>query len=202
MINITSKKEIIIPFDEIGDDKWKENTKLIIKGLADNWNQELPIPISHKEILELENRIGTSLPKSLSIFHQAFGPANIGEELLSCSQIDKLKNLWPGINEKSEYFTDAECKLLPNLIAFSDVLGSGDMFCFHSETKDIYFFDHSDAPYFSKFFNDASDYIRGCLIQAQTDLFDIDTGQDAVEEWCEEILKELYGTSLVLKWLY
>lgn len=202
MINITSKEEIIIPFDVVGDDKWMENTKLIIEEFADNWSRELKTPVSQTEIVALENRIGTTLPKSLSLFYQVFGAADIGEELLNCSQIDKLNNFWQGINEYSTYFTNAENKLLPYLIAFSDSLGSGDIFCFHSETKAVYFFDHSEAPFISKLFDDVSSYIKGCLILAQTDLFAIETGQEAVEQWCEEILEALYGTPVIRKWLY
>ena len=47
-----------------------------------------------------------------------------------------------------------------------------------------------------------NDYIKGCLISCQTDFFNQETTQEKVAEWCEEILVEMYGESVVKKWRY
>jgi len=202
MIDIKSKEEIIIPFEKIGEGNWTEKTQLIITDLADNWGDDLKSPISDEQIKELENRLNTTLPDSLSLFYKQFGIAGIGEELISLDEIGWLKDIWKDEPQYGPDFSEEDKKHLPFLISFSDYLGNGNLFCFHSETKEVYYFDHDSTPYLTKLFDDVSDYIKGCLVACQADLFNQEIGQEKVEEWCEEILNSLFGKEIVKKWRY
>ncbi len=202
MIDIKSKSDIIIPFEKIGEENWFDKTELIITEYADNWGEELSEPISIEAIFELEKRLETTLPDSLKLFYQKFGIANIGEQLQSFTEIGWIQDIWKDEPEYGPNFSNKDKKHLPFLISFSDYLGNGNMFCFHSETKEIYYYDHDTQPYITKLFDDASDYIKGCLISCQVDLFNQEIGQEKVEKWSEEILDEMFGVDVVEKWKY
>lgn len=101
----------------------------------------------------------------------------------------------------SRTFTEEDKIYFPFLISFSDYLGNGNMFCFHSETKEIYYFDHDNMPYLTKMFNTVDEYLKGCLIFAQADLFG-EAEQEDVEEWTEEIVSEIISKETIEKWRY
>ena len=202
MIDIKTKSDIIIPFERIGDSNWMTKTKLIIDEVAENWNEEPKKPILVNEITELEDRLKTTLPENLKLFYLNFGIAGIGEELQEFEEIDWLKNIWEDAPQYEPDFTKEDQKVLPFLISFSNYLGNGNVFCFHSKTKEIYYFDHDTQPYLTKLFDDVSDYIKGCLISCQSDLFNQDIDQDKVDDWCEEILDQLFDSEIVRKWKY
>jgi hypothetical protein len=201
MLEIDKKEDIIIPFDKIGDDNWEVTTGLIIQSIADNWNDELKEPIPIEEIEKLENRLGTSLPNSLKTFYQKFGLAKIGEQLQDLNEIDWIKNIWAEQPQYGPDFTGEDKIHLPFLVSFSDYLGNGNMFCFHSETKEIYYYDHDNRPYLTKMFDTVDEYLKGCLIFVQSDLFG-EADQEDVEEWTEEIVSDIIGEETVQKWRY
>lgn len=201
MLEINKKEDIIIPFDKIGEDNWESKTHLIIQSIAENWDDELKEPISIEEIQELENRLGTTLPNSLKIFYQKFGLADIGEQLQDLKEIGWIKNIWAEQPQYGPDFTEEAKIYFPFLISFSDYLGNGNMFCFHSETKEIYYFDHDNTPYLTKMFNTVDEYLKGCLIFAQADLFG-EAEQEDVEEWTEEIVSEIISKETIEKWRY
>lgn len=201
MIQINKKSDIIIPFNKIGENNWTIHTGKIINSLAENWNDNLAKPIQEEELVQLENRLSASLPNSLKLFYKTFGIANIGEELQTLDEIEWIKNIWTDENSYP-YYSEEDKKVIPHLITFSNYLGNGNMFCFHAKSYKIYYFDHDTQPYITKLFDCIDDYIKGCLIQAQIDLFGEDVEQNIVEEWVEEILIELYGLDTVKKWLY
>ncbi|MDO5652341.1 MAG: SMI1/KNR4 family protein [Moraxella sp.] len=201
MLKINKKEDVLTPFDKIGEDNWESKTKLIIQSIAENWNKELKEPISMEEIQELENRLGTTLPNSLKVFYQKFGLADIGEKLQDIEEIDWIKNIWAEEPQYGPDFTEEDETYLPFLISFSDYLGNGNMFCFHSETKEVYYFDHDNPPYLTKIFDTVDEYLKGCLIFAQSDLFG-DVAQEDVHEWTEEVVSEIIGTETVKKWRY
>lgn len=201
MLEINKREDIIIPFDKIGEGNWESKTQLIIQSIAENWNDELKEPISNEEILEVENRLGTTLPNSLKIFYQKFGLADIGEQLQDLKEIGWIKNIWAEQPQYGPDFTEEDKIHLPFLVSFSDYLGNGNMFCFHSKTKEIYYFDHDNKPYLTKLFNTVDEYLKGCLIFAQSDLFG-EVEQEDVEEWTEEIVSEIVGKETTKKWRY
>jgi len=201
MIEINKKKDIIIPFDKIGETNWETKTELIIQSIAENWNDELKDPILIDEIQKLENRLGTTLPDSLKTFYLKFGLADIGEQLQDLNEIGWIKDIWAENPEYGPDFTEADKLHLPFLVSFSDYLGNGNMFCFHSETKEIFYYDHESKPYLTKMFDTVDNYLKGCLIFAQSDLFG-EAEQEDVEEWAEEIVSKIIGKKTVKKWRY
>lgn len=201
MIDINKKEDILIPFEKIGENDWEKKSKLIIESLAENWSNKLKEPISLEEIEKLENRLGTTLPNGLKMFYNTFGIADIGEELQNFEDIIWIKELWGDNNPYGPEFTKEDNIVLPHLISFSDYLGNGNMFCFHSDTKEIYYYDHDTRPYLTKMFDHVDDYIKGCLIFAQTDLFG-EVGQEQVDKWTEEIAEDLFGKAIIRKWRY
>lgn len=200
-IEVNKKEDVIIPFNHIGDPQWEVNTRLIIESLAYNWSKSSAVSCTKQEIEELEKRLETTLPLSLKQFYLVFGVAGIGEELIELKEIEYLEEIWAPDPQYGPSFTEEDLAVLPYLIAFSDYLGNGNMFCFHKETKEIYYFDHDTRPYITKFFLDFEDYLKCCLILAQTDLFgDID--QNEVDRWTEDIVIDLIGKDIIQKWRY
>jgi len=202
MIEISKKEDIVIPFDKIGDENWDIKTGEIIESLADIWNDDLPEPKTDEEINSLEIKLGTKLPENLKLFYKTFGIAPIGEQLLDFNEIGWIKDIWAKAPEYGPDFTDEDKTVLPFLITFSDYLGNGNMFCFHCDTKEIYYYDHDDKPYLTKLFDTVDDYLKGCLICCQSDLLAEGTDQNDVREWAEEIVEQLYGEKIIRKWMY
>ncbi len=198
MIEILRKEDIVIPFNQIGDADWKINTQKIIEQIADNFGDDLKKPVSKEEILALETKLGTTLPENLKLFYQTFGIADIGEQLQDFTEVDWIKDIWADAPQYGPDFTDEDKALLPYLISFSDYLGNGNMFCFHSETKEIYYYDHDDKPYLTKMFDTVDDYLKGCLIFAQADFAE----NNEAENWAEEIVIQFLGEKTVKKWRY
>ena len=198
MIEINKKEDIVIPFNKIGDPDWTVNTKKIIESIADNYGDDVKAPISKEEILSLENKLGTSLPENLKLFYETFGIAEIGEQLQDFEEVDWIKDIWAAAPHYGPNFTEEDKKVLPYLISFSDYLGNGNMFCFHSETKEIYYYDHDTKPYLTKIFDTVDDYLKGCLIFAQNDFSE----NRAIDHWTEDIVSDLLGEKTVRKWRY
>ncbi|MCP2028300.1 hypothetical protein L1276_003470 [Flavobacterium sp. HSC-32F16] len=198
MIEIHKKDDILIPFTKIGDADWKINTQKIIEAIADNYGDDLKKPVSEEEVLALETKLGTSLPENLKLFYQTFGIADIGEQLQDFEEVDWIKDIWSDAPQYGPDFTEQDQQFLPYLISFSDYLGNGNMFCFHSETKEIYYYDHDDAPYLTKMFDLVDDYLKGCLIFAQNDFSE----NKEIDDWTEEIANDLFGKTTVRKWRY
>jgi hypothetical protein len=198
MIEINKKEDILIPFNKIGEPDWTINTKKIIESIADNYGDDLKTPISKEEILSLENKLGTSLPENLKLFYETFGIAEIGERLQDFEEVDWIKDIWAAAPHYGPDFTEEDKKVLPYLISFSDYLGNGNMFCFHSETKEIYYYDHDTKPYLTKIFDTVDDYLKGCLIFAQNDFSE----SREIDNWTEEIVSDLLGEKTVRKWRY
>ncbi len=198
MIEIKNKEDIIIPFDSIGNPGWEINTRKIIESVAENCGDALKAPVSTAEITVLEKKLGTNLPDNLKLFYQTFGIADIGEQLQDLKDIGWIKDIWADQPQYGPDFTDEDKNHLPFLVSFSDYLGNGNMFCFHSETKQIYYYDHDDKPYLTKFFDSVDDYLKGCLIFAQNDL----SINNNIDDWTEEIVSEIVGGDIVKKWRY
>lgn len=198
MIEIHKKEDILIPFNKIGDADWKINTQKIIEAIADNYGDDLKKPVSDEEILALETKLGTALPQTLKLFYQTFGIADIGEQLQDFEEVDWIKDIWSNAPQYGPDFTEQEKQVLPYLISFSDYLGNGNMFCFHSQTKEIYYYDHDDTPYLTKMFDTVDDYLKGCLIFAQNDFSE----NKDIDDWTEEIAADLFGKTTIRKWRY
>ena len=202
MFEINKKADLSIPFHSIGDDDWEIQTRNIIQSISDNWDTEIAVPCSALDIQQLELRLKVTLPESLKLFYQIFGIADIGEQLQNFEDIGLLYDIWAKAPEYAPDFSEADLEVLPSLITFSDYLGNGNMFCFHVNTHEIYYFDHDSKPYLSKMFDRVDDYLKGCLIFAQADLFGLNIEQEQVEQWAEDVAVHLFGQATVKKWRY
>lgn len=206
MINITKKSDIVIPFSKIGEKEWLEKTKLIATSLLECWgssyeNIEFDLK-SDEELDELEKSVGASLPYGLRIFYQTFGVADIGDKLQEFDLIGRLSDIWD-LNAKpytGPAFSAAELELFPRLVTFSEHPGTGNMFCFHDVSNEIYYLDHRKAPYITKLFDSVDEFFTACAIACQIDLFDLEVGQEKVEIWIKELLTEHYGDKVLDKW--
>lgn len=197
MFEITKKEDIIIPFEKVGDENWEKNTRFILT--ADG--EELPKAISDEEIQEVEQRLGAKLPDSLKLFYKTFGIADIGEELIDLDSISYLSEYWEEDNEYGPDFSEEDKEVLPYLVWFGDYLGNGNMFCFHTKTHEIYYFDHDTYPYLTKLFDDFSDYLKGCLIFTQLS-YTPDEKWEEFEPIFEEIVSDFFGEEIIEKWRY
>ena len=202
MIEITQKDDIVIPFVKIGNDGWEKKTRDIILSFADAWDKTLPEPKTDDEINSLERKLGVKLPEGLRLFYREFGIAPVGEQLMSFDEIGWIKDIWAEAPEYGPDFTDEDKAVLPFLVAFSGYLGNGNMFCFHQDTKEVYYFDHDDKPYLTRLFDTVDDYLKGCLILCQTDLSAQDIDRTEADRWAEETVGELYGPETLRKWRY
>ena len=202
MLTINKKEDIIIPFNNIGDPQWETNTRLILEAIAKRWNERMKKPISLQEISKLETRLGTSLPENLKLFYQTFGTANIGEQLQELNEIEWLKNILYNELRISRDFAEKEKEVLPYLVTFSNYLGNGNMFCFHCDTKEIYYFGHDGVPYIFKMLKTVDEYIQGCLIFAQSDLFGENINQEQAHTWTEELISQIFGKEVSEKWRF
>ena len=201
MLEINTKEDFIIPFEKIGDDQWIERTRIILEAIADNSYATLETPVSDSEIDILEQRLGTGIPTGLKLFYTTFGIADIGEILMDFDTIGRLSAIWAN-SSHGPSFTAKDQEYLPYLITFGDYLGNGNMFCFHEKTHEIYYFDHDSAPFLTKLFDTADDYIRSCLIFAQCEFCGEETDEEATEEWAEEIVGASVGAAVIEKWHY
>ncbi|MFK8302296.1 SMI1/KNR4 family protein [Capnocytophaga stomatis] len=197
MFEITKKEDIIIPFKKIGDENWEKNTRFILTADGD----ELPEVVTEEEIQEIEKHLGAKLPDSLKLFYKTFGVADIGEELIDLKNISYLKEWWEEDAEYGPDFSEEDKKVLPYLVWFGDYLGNGNMFCFHTKTHEIYYFDHDTLPYLTKLFDDFSDYLKGCLIFLQLNYVS-DEKWAKFEEVLEEVVSEFISEEVIEKWRY
>jgi hypothetical protein len=112
MLKINKKEDIVIPFDNIGDDNWEIKTKVIVDAIAENWSKKAKEPISTDDIKKLQDRLGTSLPDTLKLFYQTFGLADIGEQLQNFNEIGWIKDIWADQPQYGPDFTEEDKKNL------------------------------------------------------------------------------------------
>ena len=156
-------------------------------------------PVSEAALNELEARLGCSLPLPLRQYHQELGTLALAERLCgvvasdSRASIEPLLEAYPGIVDITD--NKAELLLAEKLIAFGDYLGNGNMFCFHRESGEVYYFDHDDGEMLTLFFPSVECYLDALMILCLAEVHeDEDVG--------EELLIERFGLALVKKWRY
>lgn len=206
MINISKKSDIVIPFSKIGDKEWLEKTKSIATSLLVCWGtsyEEIEFDLkSDEELDELEKSVGASLPYGLRVFYQTFGVSDVGDKLQEFDLIGRLNDTWD-LDAKlycGPDFSPEELQLFPHLVTFSEHPGTGNMFCFHDITHEIYYVDHKKSPYISKMFDSVDEFFTACAIVCQIDLFDLEIGQEKVETWIRELMTEHFGEKVLEKW--
>ncbi|CAI8910787.1 SMI1/KNR4 family protein [Kosakonia quasisacchari] len=168
----------------------------------EQWNNPAPVsPVDPKEIEALEQRLGCALPPLLRRYHETIGTLELAERLCSVTpakyaSIEPLLDAYPGIHDILEGAPDAASQwaLVKQLIAFGDYLGNGNLWCFHRETSEVWYFDHDSSPMLTQIFTDVGQYLDvlmfKCLLEAHG------------EEDNEDLLREHLGDDVVEKWMY
>ncbi|MBP2167874.1 hypothetical protein J2125_001066 [Erwinia toletana] len=166
------------------------------------WEKPAPLtPVSPKALEALEQRLGCAIPPLLRTYHEQIGTLNLAETLCGVTpekyaNIEPLRDAWPGITDILEDASDAEPQwaLVNQLIVFGDYLGNGNMWCFHRETGEVWYFDHDCSPMLTQIFTDVGQYLDvlmfKCLLEAHG------------EEENEDLLRERLGDAVVEKWMY
>lgn len=154
-------------------------------------------PVSPSALNELETELGCTLPSALRIYYTELGALSLAEKLCTVKNSDiciqSLADAFPAIEDMQLSETDQI--LASELIVFGDYLGNGNMFCFHRQNGEIYYFDHDSEPYLTRFFPSAEDYLDGLMIRTLSEVYDD-------EEAGLELLEERFGRELVRKWLF
>lgn len=197
-MDINKIEDVIFPQKKIlFDTDWDTEILPIIQGYADFWGKELTPTTSTKEIEECETRLGTKLPEDLKTFYFRFGNAKLGEELLPVAEMDYLPETW----DKSffENYSETERQEIFKVIIFADYLGSGNYWCFHKDTKHIFYYNHDTQPNVNEMFNNFGEYLKWMLIFTQGEM-----GQhiDGLEEELEKIVIEKIGIDKIRTWRY
>ncbi|CAN7436319.1 SMI1/KNR4 family protein [Acidovorax sp. LjRoot129] len=154
-------------------------------------------PVSESDLSGLEARLGCPLPPALRAYHSEFGALSLAEKLCSVTDgdtpIQPLLHAYSGISDIAE--NEADIALASELVVFGDYLGNGNMFCFHRQTGEVYFFDHDTRGMLTPFFSSTQVYLDALMIRCIAEVHENDEGGEAV-------LVERFGNALVRKWLY
>lgn len=156
-------------------------------------------PVREDDLCALENKLGCPLPPALRTYHRELGVLSLAEELCSVTEGDRpiqpLVDAYPGIGEIAE--EEADLRLAENMIVFGDYLGNGNMFCFHRETFEVYYFDHDTGDMLTRFFPSPQEYLDALMIRCLAEIYE----SEGCDDGGEAILIERFGEALVRKWL-
>ncbi|WP_231755257.1 SMI1/KNR4 family protein [Bordetella sp. N] len=175
------------------------------RAYADLWeghaSQAGLAPSSRAELDALEQRLGCPLPPLLRAYHTRIGALNLCENLCSVTQadlasIEPLRAAYPGIADILEDAHDAEAQwqLVDQLVAFGDYLGNGNVWCFHRETGEVWYFDHDSAPMLTRMFSDVGGYLDALMYKCLLEVHE--------QEDDEDTLRRHLGDAIVDKWMY
>lgn len=197
VIRARTAKDLIWPFDKIGEKGWEPRTRALLASIAAASGTRLPRRCTERELAAAQKRLDTELPPGLSRFLGTFGVADVGEELLAPKEMKRLAKLWAP--RQAPRFTDDETRVLPHLVTFSDVLGSGNLMCFHARTRAVWFFDHDTRPHLVRLFDRVDDYLAASIVIAQAASAE---DPDAVTRIAERVVARRFGAAVVRKWHY
>ncbi len=173
----------------------------VIQAYAALWEGHPSAPVNTQvrqdTLKKLEAELGCTLPSALRTYYTELGALSLAEKLCTVKNSDiciqPLADAFPAIEDMQLSETDQ--KLASELIVFGDYLGNGNMFCFHRQSGEVYYFDHDCAPHLTRFFPSAEDYLDGLMIRTLSEVYDD-------EEAGLELLEERFGCELVKKWLF
>lgn len=168
----------------------------------DQWETPSPLtPVKPEEVDALQQRLSCTLPPPLRTYHEQIGTLDLAETLCSIAPakyatIEPLHNAYPGISDILEGAPDADAQwaLVNQLIVFGDYLGNGNMWCFHRETGEVWYFDHDSSPMLTQIFSNVGQYLDILMFKCLLEVHG--------EEDNEELLRERLGDAVVEKWMY
>ena len=165
--------------------------------------QPILAPASRAELDALEQRLGCALPPLLRAYHARLGALSLAERLCSVAppvmfaSIEPLADAYPGITDILEDEDDADDQwaLVDELVAFGDYLGNGNLWCFHRQTGEVWYFDHDSPPMLTRMFGQVADYLDALMFKCLLQVHD-------AEDDDETLLRQRFGDALVEKWMY
>jgi hypothetical protein len=188
--------DIIVPQRVVGvNTGWEQEIAPIIAGYADHIMEDPTEPASAAEISACEQRLATTLPEDLKLFYLHFGAAKLSEILCP---VQEFFCLGDNAEQLAEY-TVEEQAVLKQLVVFGEYLGNGNLWCFHKQSKEIYYFDHDTQPNINCMFASFYEYLRALLVFTQGEM---GSHVEELEEKCEAIVVSMIGQERVHKWRY
>jgi hypothetical protein len=173
------------------------------RAYADLWGERARLtPSSRAELFALEQRLGCSLPTVLRDYHLRIGALELSERLCSVTpaefaSIEPLIEAYPGIVDILEGQPDAESQwsLIDELVVFGDYLGNGNLWCFHRQTGEVWYFDHDSPPMLARLFKDVGGFLDALMFKCLLEIHQQDDDS-------EQLLRQQLGDAVVDKWMY
>lgn len=154
-------------------------------------------PASRAALDDCEQRLGCPLPPLLRAWHQHIGMCHLAEQLMPPAQIKPLAQAYPSLPEVFEDQPNASAALAlaGQLVAFGDYLGNGNLWCFHRQSDQLWYFDHDCAPHLVPMPCQVADYLDALALLSLAELH----GQP---EQGQRLLRQRLGDAAVDKWMY
>ena len=189
-------KDLIIPKKEIvpGTD-WESEVRPILKSYADFIGDDMATPTTEAELKTCENNLKTTLPADLRLFYSKFGAAKLQEGLFDVNDFSYISKDWG--TQLLDNYTKLEQEVLSKLVVFGDYLGNGNCWCFHTDSKEIFYFNHDSKPNINGMFKTFGQYIQSLIIFSQRDM-----AEGELDEEIENIVVGLIGQERVKVWQY
>lgn len=191
-------EDVIVPHKIIGVDKgWEDEILPILETYADYLGDEMSEATSVDRINKCEQTLGTTLPNDLKLFYLRFGAARLTEGLFTVEEFQYISANWG--QDFLDHYNNEEQTVLSKLIVFGDYLGNGNVWCFHKDTKKIFYYNHDSKPNINQMFETFYEYLQSLLIFTQGEI-----GQDIenFDKECEKLVVDLIGKDRVKVWQY
>jgi hypothetical protein len=197
-MTIEKIEDVIIPKKIIGiDTGWEDEILPILEAYADYLGDEMSEGNTAEDLKNCEKTLGTTLPNDLKLFYLRFGAALLSETLFEVDEFQYISADWP--QSMLDHYTKEEQNILSKLIVFGDFLGNGNVWCFHKDTKAIFYYCHDSQPNINQMFHTFYEYLQALLIFTQGEI-----GQE-IEDFdkaCEKLVVDLIGKERVQVWQY
>jgi hypothetical protein len=197
-MTIEKIEDVIVPRKIIGVDKgWEDEILPILETYADYLGDEISEATSADRIKKTEQTLGTTLPNDLKLFYLRFGAARLTEGLFNVEEFQYITANWG--QSFLDLYNKEEQAVLSKLIVFGDYLGNGNVWCFHKDTKEIFYYNHDSKPNINQMFWTFYEYLQSLLIFTQREI-----GQDIknFDKECEKLVVDLIGKDRVKVWQY
>ena len=191
-------EDVIIPHKVIGvDTGWEVEILPILQAYVDYSGEEMAFATSEDSIKKCEKTLGTTLPNDLKLFYLRFGAAKLMEKLFN---VEDFEYFTANCGQKFlDHYNKEEQDILSKLIVFGDYLGNGNVWCFHKDTKEIFYYNHDTKPNINQMSMTFYEYLQSLLIFTQGAIGD---EIENLFNQCEKKVVELIGKDRVKVWQY
>ena len=195
---IEKVEDVIIPQKVIGvDTGWEVEILPILQAYVDYSGEEMAGATSEESIKKCEKALGTTLPNDLKLFYLRFGAAKLMEKLFD---VEDFVYFTANCGQNFlDHYNKEQQDILSKLIVFGDYLGNGNVWCFHKDTKEIFYYNHDTKPNINQIFKTFYEYLQSLLIFTQGAIGD---EIENLFNQCEKMVVELIGKDRVKVWQY